>query len=318
MKWLDLVNKSKFLRTNSRYVASLLKPAALYRASLPGILERAHEYDQALIDERVNYCNQLTAPFRLEVPMTLGTFQHDGNTSMQMDLKSVLRYFDQSQCFNCVLGDTTKNPDTPSFLKSRPIDGEIQNSVLLKLNSARHYTFINDPTPFEKKENMAIWRGTVFKRRRRIALIENCFDHPQCDLGDTDKKKIGQPTYRPFITLSEQLRNKFIISVEGNDVATNTKWIMSSNSLCFMPRPRYETWFMEGRLKPDHHYVLLKDDFSDLGEKIDYYSRHTDAALEIIAHAQKYVSPFLDRKLEQLVALRVAQKYFELCENNRA
>jgi hypothetical protein len=318
MKWLDLVYKSKFLRTNSRYVASRLKPSALYRASLSGILGNAAEYDQAAIEDRVNYCNKLDERFHLDDPMSVGTFSYSGKTSMQMDLKSVLRYFDRTHCFNCVLGDTTKNPNTPSFLKSRPINGENRNSILLKLNSARHYTFINDPTPFEKKENIAIWRGTVFKRRHRMALIENCFDHPQCDLGDTEKKNIGQRTYRPFISLSQQLRNKFIISVEGNDVATNTKWIMSSNSLCFMPKPKYETWFMEGRLIPDHHYVLLKDDFSDLGEKIDYYSAHTDAALEIIHHAQQYVAPFLDRKQERLVALSVAKKYFDLCENNRA
>ena len=317
MKWLDIVYKSKFLRTNSRYVASLLKPAAFYRSSLAGILGTIDDHDRAGIEDRVNYYNKLTEPFHLDAPVTLGTFKHTGNTSMQMDLKSVLRYFDKSQCFNHVLGDTTKNPPTPSFLKSRPINGDNRNSVVLKLNSARHYTFIDDPTPFGEKKNMAIWRGAVFRRKMRIALMENCFGHPGCDLGDTDKKKIGEATFKPFISLSEQLKNKFILSVEGNDVATNTKWIMSSNSRCFMPRPKYETWFMEGRLEADLHYVLLKDDFSDLGEKIDYYSANTDAALEIIRNAQQYVAPFLDRKQELLLSLLVVKKYFNLCENNR-
>ncbi|TOQ08578.1 glycosyl transferase family 90, partial [Vibrio parahaemolyticus] len=73
-----------------------------------------------------------------------------------------------------------------------------------------------------------------------------------------------------------------ILSLEGMDVATNLKWIMSSNSLCFTPKLRYETWFMEGKLKAGVHFVQVKDDFSDLDEKMDYYLEHPDKAEEII------------------------------------
>lgn len=43
-----------------------------------------------------------------------------------------------------------------------------------------------------------------------------------------------------------------------------------------MPKPKFETWFMEGALIPNHHYVLIKDDFSDLEEQLDYYTNHYD------------------------------------------
>ena len=56
------------------------------------------------------------------------------------------------------------------------------------------------------------------------------------------------------------------MSLEGIDVATNLKWIMSSNSLCFSPKLRYETWFMEGKLVPGVHFVEVRDDFDDLAE----------------------------------------------------
>ena len=32
------------------------------------------------------------------------------------------------------------------------------------------------------------------------------------------------------LTMKDMLKSKFLISIEGNDVATSTKWIMSSNS----------------------------------------------------------------------------------------
>src|SRR3712207_8514316 len=41
-----------------------------------------------------------------------------------------------------------------------------------------------------------------------------------------------------------------------------------------MPRPRYETWFMEGRLRADYHYIEIADDYSDLEAKLKYYIDH--------------------------------------------
>ena len=55
---------------------------------------------------------------------------------------------------------------------------------------------------------------------------------------------------------------------------------MSSNSLAVMPKPKFESWFMEGLLIPDHHFVEIKRDYSDLEEKLNYYidnlKRHTN------------------------------------------
>ena len=116
------------------------------------------------------------------------------------------------------------------------------------------------------------------------------------------------------MSTEEQLHYKFILSLEGYDVATNLKWILSSNSLCFATKHRYETWFMEGRLIPNYHYVLIKDDYSDLIEKITYYTEHEEEALAIIAHAHEHVRPFLDKKHEDEVALLVLKTYFEKTE----
>jgi len=111
--------------------------------------------------------------------------------------------------------------------------------------------------------------------------------------------------------LSEQLKYKFILAIEGNDVASNLKWIMSSNSIAFMVKPKYETWFMEGTLIPNFHYVLLKDDYSDLEEKIEYYSTHFEESLSIIKNANEYTKQFQDEKREDIISLLVLKKYFE-------
>jgi hypothetical protein len=113
------------------------------------------------------------------------------------------------------------------------------------------------------------------------------------------------------MSIAEQLEYKFVLSLEGNDVASNLKWILSSNSLCFMPRPRVETWFMEGQLVAGRHYVLLRDDFADVEQKVLHYSRHPDEARRILRNAQAHAARFADREAEDLVALLVLRKYFE-------
>lgn len=116
----------------------------------------------------------------------------------------------------------------------------------------------------------------------------------------------------PKKTINEHLEYKFIMALEGNDVASNLKWVMSSNSLAVMTCPTCETWFMEGTLIPDYHYVEVKDDFSDLQEKLQYYIDHPEKAEEILTHAHEYVQQFLDEEKEELISLLVMDKYFRL------
>lgn len=113
-------------------------------------------------------------------------------------------------------------------------------------------------------------------------------------------------------TLWEHLKYKFVLALEGNDVASNLKWVMSSNSVAVMPRPEYETWFMEGELIPNYHYIEIKSDYSDLEERLNYYIVHEDEALQIIQHAHEYVAQFKNKKREKLISLLVLQKYFQM------
>jgi hypothetical protein len=132
-----------------------------------------------------------------------------------------------------------------------------------------------------------------------------------CDIGVVSHNNKHAEWKKPRMTLTEQLNYKFVMCIEGNDVASCLKWVMSSNSLAVMPKPKYETWFMEGCLVPDYHYVLIKDDYSDLEERMRYYIENPDEAQSIIDHAHEYIRKFMNPKLEDLLSLMVLQKYFE-------
>jgi spore maturation protein CgeB len=69
---------------------------------------------------------------------------------------------------------------------------------------------------------------------------------------------------------------------------------------------------MEGKLIPNYHYIEVKEDFSDLEERLKYYIEHQDEAEKIIENAHNYIKPFKNKKREKLISLLVLDKYFKL------
>jgi hypothetical protein len=203
-------------------------------------------------------------------------------------------------------------PKTPSFVKSRPIQGDNTNSILLNMDSVRHFIFVDDKLEWDDKKDLLIGRAAVHQEHRE-RFYKMWFGHPMCDLGHVNKNHNKHPQWsKPLIGIDEHLEYKFVLCLEGNDVASNLKWVMSSNSIAVMPRPTYETWFMEGTLVGGRHYIEIKSDYSDLEEKLRYYIDHPDEAREIISHAHAHVARFRDKRREKLISYLVAQKYFKL------
>jgi Glycosyl transferase family 90 len=266
------------------------------------------------IRQRVNYYNKLGGPVTLEGDIALGHLPRDRSRYFH-DIMSVTKPFGLESRIAYLYGDIKHVPDTPTIVKSRPIAGDNANSVLLNLNRFRHFRRADDPFSFEEKSPTAVWRGRLCNKMR-IRLAEKFEHHPDHDIGYAVKgTRIGIDNRgvapKRFLSIEEQCRHRYILSLEGNDVATSLKWIMSSNSLCLSPALHYETWFMEGTLKPGVHFAEVRDDFEDLEDKISYYEAHPDEAKEIIANAQAYWQNFLDAKRERLVSLLVVQKYLE-------
>ena len=137
------------------------------------------------------------------------------------------------------------------------------------------------------------------------------FGSEVCDAGISNRHRSLPAEWTvPHISMYDHLRFRYIITIEGNDVATNLKWVMSTNSVAVMPRPTYETWFMEGRLIPDYHYIEIKPDYSDLAERLAYFSAHPEKAEAIIRHAHEYIEQFKDKRREKLISLLVLHRYF--------
>tara|TARA_Y100001970_G_scaffold8326_1_gene9709 strand:- start:38399 stop:39382 length:984 start_codon:yes stop_codon:yes gene_type:complete len=263
------------------------------------------------IKMRVNYYNKINykkSPDLDWIPTSSMKIPNQG-TVYFFDLKEYVRFYPSKFLVKFLFGDITKIPKSPSFVKTRPIKGDNENSVLFKLNKVRHFTYTNDRVKFSDKLNILIGRNAV-QQKQRIDFFKKYFDHPLCNLGQINSGTTHDVWLKNKISINEQLKYKFILCIEGYDVATNLKWVMSSNSIAVMPIPKFESWLMEGKLIPNFHYILIKDDFSDLEERLKYYIKNDSKAYEIIKNANKYIRQFQNKKREDLISLLILEKYF--------
>ena len=292
----------------ARNIALDICPPVIFRRRLEKILHSAGDYDQGELAERINYCNKLKGCVDLtEDARSVGNISL-ASSMYYYDLKEHARYFPRKFRLNYLFGDVRTVAEQPSFTKSRPIRPDNANNVLMNLDKLRHFYIPRDEIAFKDKKSVAVWRGGSHNPTRR-ELIRLYRDHPLCDVGFSNVDP-GHSDHGSFLHPLQQMTFKYIISIEGNDVATNLKWIMASNSLCLMPAPVFETWFMEGRLQAGTHYVRLAPDLNDLEDKLLYYERHPDEARAIIRNANDYVDRFLDAGREQVLSILVMYKYF--------
>lgn len=305
-------NKFTYLLKN---YLSLLVPNSLYRHKLERKLSEADtRADKEYITSRVDYYCRLQPGSHLPADAPcIGKRDKRWHKVYWFDTRECTRWFPPTLKWVFRPGDINFIPPVPSIVKSRPIAGDNANGVILKLNKVRHFIFVNDSIPFREKKDMAVFRGKVKDKPQRVDFFEKHFHNPICDLGDISRHYAEHAEWHvEKMTIADHLRYKFILALEGNDVASNLKWVMSSNSVAVMPRPTCETWFMEGTLIPNYHYIEIKSDFSDLDERLCHYMQHPEEAEAIIEHAHEYVEQFKDKEREQLISLLVLDKYFKM------
>ncbi|MCF0075151.1 hypothetical protein LZD49_32000 [Dyadobacter sp. CY261] len=296
------------------YIKNALRqmvPDAVLARQFENRLAALSKFSGEQIWERVNYYNSLetvTKPDPSAI-MLSKIREIKAPSAYIFDSMEYTRYFPDYLKALFRFGDIVDVAETPAIQKSRPVSGDKRNAVLLNLDKKRHFLFIQDPFRFENKKEMLIGRGAV-TQPHRIAFMNRYFGHPALNLGQVNRQG-GNPAWIvPKMSIYEHLKYKFILSLEGNDVATNLKWIMSSNSVAVMARPKYETWFMEGSLVPNYHYIQIQDDYSDLLQVLDYYIAHPKETQQIAENANRYVQQFSNQQKEDLISLLVLEKYF--------
>ena len=79
---------------------------------------------------------------------------------------------------------------------------------------------------------------------------------------------------------------KYIMDIDGNASTWDaTAWKLNSGSVIFKTETDWRQWFYDEYL-PDVHFICVKDDFSDLQEKIDWCEKNQDKCEDMIARCK--------------------------------
>ncbi len=312
---MQVIKKNRLLY----YFSGFLRP---FLPTLPGLEKKINSLHKTLskkelgpVEFRVNYyCNfkKESAPIYnkiqdLRFPISPKAYF--------FDTYEYARFFDKDLGINYVFGDVNTHLPYPGITKSRPITSGANNNVLLKLDKVRHFILVKDSVPFLKKKNILFGRAHV-SQEHRILFYERYFEQPMCDLGQVNANGGNPEWIKQKVSITKHLDYKFILSLEGNDVATNLKWIMSSNSIAVAPVMKMESWYMEGLLQPDVHYISVNDDYTDVISKLQFYLDHPKMAQEIISNAQEHRMQFENQARESLISLLVLQKYLSAIQKS--
>ena len=226
--------------------------------------------------------------------------------------------------FKMTVGDIHFEIKTYSFTKDR---FDSNKGVILKCwDMDRHWGPLYDlanikefnRTNFSDRESKIFWRGTTTGQENRpgnrFTLMKNWFDkYDYIDVGFSFICQ-GKSDYKEYVKgtcgIDYFINHKYLLSIEGNDKDSGLNWKLFSNSLVMMPKPRAVSWLMESKLIPDYHYILLKDDFSDLKEKYEWCEKNQERCEQIIKNANDYMLQFFDMKKEDKLEKDLLETYF--------
>jgi len=191
---------------------------------------------------------------------------------------------------------------------------------------------------WEDKKAVAIWRGQStggFEKGIRSTTTENNLPprhtfvrqyfgaDPRRDGVDVGFSGTCQGWERewnafrkPVVTVDAFLEHKYLISIQGNDVASNVKWVMASNSVLFMPRPNVESWALEGTLVAGVHYVELTWNETtgwNLEDQIRFCIENDAKCKEIAMNSKRFIEHyrFCDDQYQQEIEAKLMDRYCE-------
>ena len=228
----------------------------------------------------------------------------------------------QDKYFKCFLRDNINCKNFATLVKNRIAD--CNDSVILRcLKFDRHWvSYYNRPKdiPFNDKKNIVFWRGAINGRRNkkgsRLNLVTRWFNQSEyIDIGliYINDYEHNFPKYTIKKCSKEHfLKYKYILSIPGNDKDSGLNWKLNSNSVVLMPRPQITSWLMESTLIPNYHYILLKDDFSDLEIKLDWCNNNQDECIQIVKNANNFMDQFKNKEKEEQLEIDVINTYFKL------
>lgn len=136
--------------------------------------------------------------------------------------------------------------------------------------------------------NQLFWIGNTGTHLSRVKLCEMSEKNPDINAIAMDwiRNEDGQKGTK-FVSLPDHTQYKWLIDIQGSGWSARTKFLMfSGRTLFLVDRKWKEYWYSD--IKPFVHYIPVREDLSDLEEKIKWVKEHETEANTIARNAQEY------------------------------
>lgn len=120
-----------------------------------------------------------------------------------------------------------------------------------------------------------------------------------------------RPLVRAPLVRERQLKSRYILCIDGNDVPSGVYWALLSGSLVFRMSEGWETVLDIG-LRPWEHFVPVAPDGSDLEAAFLRCEADPDMCEEIVANAHRALGWAADAELRERIDRAVLDRYASL------
>ncbi|NGX61643.1 MAG: hypothetical protein K940chlam9_01132 [Chlamydiae bacterium] len=159
--------------------------------------------------------------------------------------------------------------------------------------------------PWEERKECLIWRGSGVQgeitpqnmhEKSRVKLCQLSQEYPQwVDAGFSFCIPSHVEQYRKKrLPYEEILKYKYQMWIDGNTASySDSGWRLFSGSTVLKPVSKNIQWYY-GALEPDQHYISVKEDLSDLIEKLVYLHDHQEYACQVAKNSVSFARAHLN------------------------
>ena len=114
--------------------------------------------------------------------------------------------------------------------------------------------------------------------------------------GENRIKFIKNFETKQFVSMEDQAKYKYILNIDGSVTAYRLALELSYNSCILKVDSEYYTWYSH-LLKEYVHYIPVKKDLSDLGEKIRWCKENDEKCKNIAENAKNFFNKFFTKDI---------------------